>query len=232
MDSLRTPFLIIALALGFVIVLIELGSLGFIGNAAHTELDLPTPGLGVPYLALVDGILLFTIGMFGLALIVPARVLGAIQGIITFVSMLLLLLGCIGLIFVALALLMLMVTLLLAVPFGTIAYFAAYADFDTGDARITLGIIMTLKIAMVIFLVLAQQQFIEVKGLVLLVLTALLAGIVVSFLHGIVPGFLVSITDAIAAIIVGVLAAIWALIKLIGSIPGILKGLRVDRHVA
>jgi hypothetical protein len=229
MESLRTPFLIIALALSLVIVLIETASLGFIGNAFHS--DLPTPGLGVPYLALVDGILLFTIGMFGLALIVPASVLGAIQGIITFISMLLLLIGSIVLIFVALALLTLMVTLLLAVPFGTIAYFAAFADFDTDAARVTLGVIMTLKIAMVILLVLAQQQFIEVKGLVLLVLTSLLAGIVVSFLHGIVPGFLVSILDAIAAIIVGVLAAVWALVKLLGSIPGIVKGLRVDRHV-
>ena len=229
MDSLRTPFLIVALILGLIIVLIEAGSLGFIGNIAHS--DLSTPGLGVPYLALMDGILLFTIGMFGLAVIVPAPVLGAVQGIITFIVMLLLLLSAIGLIFVAVTLLTLMVTLLLAVPFGTIAYFAAFADFDTDAARITLGVIMTLKIALVIFLVLAQQQFIEVKGLVLLILTSFLVSIVVSFLHGLVPGFLVSIVDAIAAIVVGVIAAIWALIKLIGSIPGIVKGLRISRHV-
>src|SRR5262249_46401644 len=139
--------------------------------------------------------------------------------------------GCIGLIFLALLLLTLMVTLLLAVPFGTIAYFAAYADFGVGAARLTLGIIMALKIAMVIFLILAQQQFIAVKGLVLLLLTSFLASIVVSLLHSIVPGFLVSILDSIAAIVVGVLGGILALTKLVGAVPGIVKGLRLDRHV-
>jgi hypothetical protein len=124
-----------------------------------------------------------------------------------------------------------MVTLLLAVPFGTIAYFATYADFEIAEARATLGVLMLLKVCVVILLVLAQQRFITVKGLVLLLLTSFLANIVVSFLHGLVPLFLVSILDAIAAIVVGVLAAIWALIKLIGSIPGIYKGLRFDRHV-
>jgi hypothetical protein len=62
-------------------------------------------------------------------------------------------------------------------------------------------------------------------------LTSLLANIVVSFLHGLVPFVLVSILDAVAAIVVGVLAAIWALIKLIGSIPAIIFGLRIWRHV-
>jgi hypothetical protein len=230
MDRLRTPFLIVAVILLFVIVLIEMGSRLYIGSGSTIEL--PTPGLGVPYLALVDGIVLFIIGMFGLALVVPPRLFGAIQGIISFVFTLLMLLASVFLIFAAIVLLMMMVTLLLAVPFGTIAYFAAFADFDIGAARATLGVLMFLKVAVVILLFLAQQRFVTVKGLVLLMLTSLLANIVVSFLHGLVPLFLVSILDAIAAIIVGVLAAIWALIKLIGSIPAILKGIRLDRHLS
>lgn len=229
MDRLRTPFLIVALILAIVIVLIEVGSQWYVvGDATQ----LPTPGLGLPYLALVDGILLYTLAFFGLALVIPARIFGALQGIMTFIVMLLILFGSIVLIFVALGLLVLMVTLLMAVPFGTIAYFAAYADFDIDAARWTLGVLMLLKVWVVIMLFLAQQQFIAVKGLILLLLTSFLANIVVSFLHGLVPLFLVSILDAIAAIIVGVLAAIWALIKLIGSIPGIVKGLRFDRHLS
>jgi hypothetical protein len=39
------------------------------------------------------------------------------------------------------------------------------------------------------------------------------------------PFFLVSILDAIAAIVVGVLAAVWSLVKLIGSIPAIVMGI-------
>ena len=230
MDRLRTPFLIIAVVLVVLIVLIELASLGFIGNVSTT--DLPTPGLGIAYLALVDGIVLFTLGMFGLALAVPARVIGTVQGVVTFISMLLLLIASIVLIFVAITFLMLMVTLFLAVPFGTIAYFAAYADFDVGPARATLGVLMLLKVATVVCIFLAQQHFLEVRGLVMLFITFLVANLLVSFLHGIVPMFLVSILDAIAAIIVAILGAVWALTKLIGSIPGIVKGLRVDRHLA
>lgn len=223
MDRLRTPFLIAAIVLFVFVVLIETGSQLYIGESSNS---LPAPGIGIPYLGLVDGIVLFTLALFGLSLIVPARLLGAIHGIVTFVLMLFLLLGGILLIFVALALLIMMVTLLLAVPFGTLAYFAAYADFDLAPARATLGVIMLLKVAACICLFLAQEHLIQVKGLVLLLLTSLLASIVVSFLHGIVPGFLVSILDAIAAIVVGVLAVIWALIKLIGAIPAIVKAIR------
>jgi hypothetical protein len=228
MDRLRTPFFVIALIVVFLIVLVEAASTSWVGASSNSTL--PAPGLGIPYLALVDGVVLFTLGLFGLALIVPARVLGATQGIATFICMLLLLIGSLMLIWLAFMLLTLMVTLLMAVPFGTLAYFAAYADFDVSDARITLGVLMALKIALVVLLLLAQQGFMAVKGLVLLLVTSLLANVVVSFLHGLVPVFLVSILDAVAAIVVGVLAAVWSLVKLIGLIPAIVKGVRLDRH--
>lgn len=230
MDSVRKPFLFIAVILIFLAMLIELGSLAFIG--VEPEGDLPTPGLGIGYLALLDGVVFFTAALFAAAVVFPARIMGAVQGIITFVFFLILVILAITGIFVAFGLLMLMVSLLLAIPFGTIAYMAAFADFEVGAARGTLGTLMLLKLGFALFLVLAQQRFLMVKGLVFLVLCSLVANIIVSFLHGIVPGFLVSITDAIAAIVVGIIAAIWALSKLIGSIPGIIKGLRFDRHVA
>ncbi len=88
---------------------------------------------------------------------------------------------------------------------------------------------MIFKLAFAILLVFAHQRFLQNKGLVLIILTSLLATIIVSFLHGLVPRFLVSITDDIAAIVVAILAAIWALFFLIGSIPSIIKVLRVDR---
>ena len=43
---------------------------------------------------------------------------------------------------------------------------------------------------------------------------------------GIVPLFLVSITDAIAAIVVDVIAAIWAIVLLIGSLISIVKAVQ------
>lgn len=230
LDSLRKPFLFIATILIFVAILVELGSLAFIG--IETGSQLPSPGLGIGYLALLDGVVFFTAALFTAAVVFPARALGAFQGIVTFIFFLILVIAAIVAIFVAIALLMLMVSLLLAIPFGTIAYLAAFADFPVNPARVTLGTLMMLKLGFAVFLVMAQQRFLMVKGLVFLVLCSLIANIVVSLLHAIVPGFLVSITDAIAAIIVGIIAAIWALSKLIGAIPGIVKGLRFDRHLA
>ena len=230
MDRLRTPFLVAAAVVSLLIVLVELASLAWIGGGGSSKL--PTPGLGIPYLALVDGIVLFTVTLLALAVFASADILGMVQGIATVIASLLLLIASVVLIFTALLLLTLMVTLLLAVPFGTIAYMATYGDFDVSAARLTLGALMALKIATVVLIFLAQQRFITVKGLVLLLLTSLLANIVVSFLHGLpVPGFLVSILDAIAAIVVAIIAVIWSLVKLIGSIPGAVKGLRVDRHL-
>jgi hypothetical protein len=222
MDRLRI-FLVIAVVLLVLIVLIETGSLLYLDSGSNS---LSTPGLGVPYLALVDGIVLFVIGLFGLSVFVNAKTLGDVQGVVSFVFSLLMLLGSIALIFIALTLLMLMISLLLAVPFGTLAYLAAFADFATTEARVTLGVLMMLKIGVVICIFLAQPTFLTVKGLVILLLTSLLANVVVSFLHGIVPSFLVSILDAVAAIVVAVLAAIWALVKLIGAIPGVWKAVK------
>lgn len=223
LDTLRKPFFVAALVAVLLVVLVELGSAGI------AALDLETPGLGVSYLALLDGLLLFSMALMGASLLIPERVHGRIQGIITFVFALLMLITAVLLIFIAIQLLTLMVALFLAFPFGTAIYSATYGTFSVGAARTTLGILMTLKIAFAVLLLLAHQRFLQNKGLVLIILTSLLANVIVSFLHGFVPGLLVSITDAIGAVVVGILAAIWALTFLIGSIPAIVKALRVDR---
>jgi hypothetical protein len=185
------------------------------------------PGRGVPYMALLDGLLLFTVILIGTAFLVPERIQGRVQGIVTLVVSLSVLLTSIGKIFTAIAALMLMVTLLLAIPFGTIIYLIGYGSFDRGLASVMLSAIMTLKLLFAGCLVFAHQGFLKMKGLVLIVATSLVAGVVVSFLHGVVPTILVSITDAIAAIIVAILAALWALFFLIGSIPSIVKTIKL-----
>ena len=84
---------------------------------------------------------------------------------------------------------------------------------------------MTLKFGFIVCLILAHQRFLQNKGLVLIVLTSLLANLIIGFLHNFVPGPLVSITDAIGAIIVGILAVIWAIVLLIFSIISIIKAI-------
>lgn len=180
-------------------------------------------GIGIPYLALIDGLALFTALLMGVSLLIPERVHGRVQGGATFIISLLLLIGGIVLISMALLKLALMVFLLVSFPFGTIVYLVLYSSFSTGAAQAASGLILSLKLAFALFLVIAQQRFLQNKGLVLLVLTSLLATIIVSFLHGIVPRFLVSITDAIAAIIVAVISMIWAVIFLVGSVVSITK---------
>jgi hypothetical protein len=220
MADLRKVPLLIALGLTIVIVLVELGSALVLGSGSSP------PGRGIPYLALIDGILAYTILLATLPLVVPDHLQGKVQGVVTLILSILLLLGALALTLLALAALLLMVALFLAVPFGTIAYFAAFGDFDTSAAAVFITIIMILKLAFVVFLILAQQRFLQNKGLVILVITSLVATIVVSFLQGLVPGGLVSITDALAAVIVGVIAIIWALVLLVGSIPAILKAIK------
>ena len=201
-------------------------------NADLDALGTSPPGVGVPYLALLDGLILYTFGLMGLSMILPSGIHAKIQGIATLIVSLLMLLGSIALIIVTFILLILMVTLLLAPIFGTIAYLALYGDFATGKAAGLLSAFMLLKLTAAVCLILAHPRFLQNKGLVLLLLTSLLAHVITGFLHGFPPGILVSITDAIAGLITAILAAIWSIVLLIGSVISVVKAIRLDKGVA
>jgi hypothetical protein len=184
------------------------------------------PGFGIRYLALIDGILLFTVSLMGASLIIPERVHGRVQGVLTLIFCILIILLSIVLILLAVVALVLMVSLLLATPFGTLAYAALFGSFNRGGAAAILGLLMTLKLAFIACLVLAQQRFIQNKGLVFMIVTSLAGNVIVGFLHGFLPRFLASITDAISGIVVGIIAVIWAIILLVGAIVSIANVLR------
>jgi hypothetical protein len=181
------------------------------------------PGVGVPSLGLIDGLLLYTLVLVGLGLVVPERVHGRVQGIASLIVSILVLIAAIVLIIGTFVKVLIMIALFLAAPFGTLAYLAMYGSFNRGGAAVVLSLSMFLKVAGAVLLVLAHQRFLQNKGLVLLIATSLVANIVVGFLHGLVPIVLVSITDGIAAIIVGILAVIWGIVLLVGSIIAIVK---------
>mgnify|MGYP006976740304 FL=1 len=249
MERLRTPLFIVALVAAGLVVLLELGSTWFVGGAlsiadtAATSADLgvevpagtsvqePT-GLALRYLALVDVIPLFTVGLMGAGLLLPDRITGRAQSVATLVGSIVLILTSIVLLIAAIAALILMVTLLLAFPFGTIAYLIAYGDFPRGQAAAVLSVLMFLKLAYAAFLVAAQPRFLQNKGLVALVLTSLIANLVVAFLHNLMPIVFVSILDAIAAIVLAIVAIIWGIVLLIGSIVGILTAIRATASIA
>ncbi len=239
MDRLRAPFFYLCLlALGLV-VLVETGSsflLGLqpaLGAAADLGADVPPGapenpgGLAISYLALIDVIVLGTVALMAVGVLFSKRLHARSQGIITLIGAIILIIVAIVLLVIAIVQLILMVTLLLAFPFGTIAYLILWGSFPRGEAAVVLSLIMFLKLVAVAFLIAAQQRFLQNKGLVALILTSLLGNVVAVFLHGLVPGILVSITDDIAAIVFAVVAIIWAIILLIGSIPAIVRALHV-----
>ncbi len=219
--------------------LADSGELGVDGKAIEGRLgdkevadNVDRPGKGIPALGVLDGLLFFTVVLFGLALIVPERIFGRLQGVISLVVSFLLLLVAIFLTLESLVLVFVMIGLLLAAPFGTIAYLAIWGSFEVGAAEATLGVLLLLKIAFGVCLVLAHPRFLQNKGLVLLTLTSLVANVVVSFLIGFPPRILASITDVVGAIVVAILAAIWAIFFLLFAIVSIVRVLRITRGSA
>jgi len=226
LDSMRKPFLIVALIVILLAVLVEVGSIATLGlqpSPTANAFGVSPTGKAIPAMAFLDGLIFYATLIIGIALLIPERVQSKVQGIVTLVFSIILVLGCIAVIFTDIALLILMVSLLMSVPFGTIAYFAMWATFDTGGAHVALSLLMTLKIIFAVCLVLAHQRFLQNKGLVLIIITSFVSNLIIAFLHGLVPGFLVSITDDVAAIIVCILAIIWAVIYLIGGVVSVIK---------
>ncbi|MBM7116790.1 hypothetical protein [Archangium primigenium] len=189
----------------------------------------PTPGVGIPSLALVDGLLLFSLGLMGASLLLSERLHGQVQGAVSLLVAVLALLAGIVLALVLFALLMTMVSLLLSAPFGTIAYLALWGFFNRSGAAATLGLLLLLKLAAALCLVIAQPRFLQNKGLVLLFLTSLLAQALVGFLHGWVPSILVSIADAVGGLVVLVLGLLWAVVLLLGALVSLFRVLKLKR---
>jgi hypothetical protein len=210
LDTLRKPFLVIAAILLFIAEIVE--------AAFHT-------GFGVTGTAELDVLLALALTLMVLPLIIPESIHGRLQGIITLIVAVLDGLAAFTLIFAAFAALMAMISMIMAMPFGPALYLLIFGHFERDGATNVMIVSMLLKLFFAGFLILAQQKFLENKGLVVLIVTALVANIVVTFLHGLVPGILVSITDAIAGIIVGILALVWAIWFALRSIPAVIKAI-------
>jgi hypothetical protein len=250
MGELRKPFFIAAVVLILLAVAVETGATWFLGGVTAKADDLTSllddpafadqmrevnpadlqrlnkgtpPGRAIPAMAVLDGLVLFTVLLMGAPMFIPERVFAKVQGIATLVVSLLALTGSIAGIVLTFSLVMLMVALFTAFPFGTLIYLIIYGFFDRIGANVTLSLLILLKVAFVACLILAHQRFIQNKGLVLIVLTSLAANIIISFSHAMVPVPLVSITDGIAAIVIFVLVVLWAAFFLVGSIVAVTK---------
>jgi hypothetical protein len=230
-DTLRKPFFLAAVALMLLALLLEISSVALVdlGDSASAqlahELDVETPGYGIPSLALFDGFLVFGLALMTLSLWMPDSVLGRIQGIAGMVFSIVMIVAALTVAWKAFVQLSIMLTLLLSPIFGTAAYFAIFANFDRPGAQIALSLIMALKLAFAVCLVLAHQRFLRSKGLVFAIVLSLVLTIAVSFLHGFPPRFLASITDGVAGLIIAIIAILWGIIVLITSVVAIIKAI-------
>ncbi|MBI1169996.1 hypothetical protein GC209_01235 [bacterium] len=189
--------------------------------------DAKAPGIGISALACLDLVLLYTLVFLTVDYFPGIRAAFArAQGLATLILSILALLAAIVLAFGAFQLLMLMISLLLAVPFGTIAYFALWGDFDTGTAKAILGFAMVLKLLGLGLLLGASFALIRNKWLVLLAICSLGLTFGLGLLQTIPPGFLVTITDALGGLVTLIVVIIWTIIFLIGAIPAILRAVR------
>jgi hypothetical protein len=222
LDDLRKPFFVLALVFIGAAMLLEMGS-GLLIGASPDLPQAPAEGLGVSSLAVLDALLILSVGLMAVSLVLPERVHGRLQGLVMVIVSLLVLLASVGLLFLAIGLISLMLGLLLAPFFGTLAYFAVFGHFDKAGAAVVLGLVMLLKLGFAICVVLAHQRFLEMKGFVLLAATSIVAVLLVGFLHALVPRPLVSITDTLGAIIVAIVALIWAFAFIIGGLVSVGK---------
>ncbi|MEO8134023.1 MAG: hypothetical protein ABI831_08610 [Betaproteobacteria bacterium] len=225
-DELRRPLFLVAVALIAAVFLIEVGGSAFVNQHAKalgSALSQPRPGYAIPFLAAIDGLLLYSMILMTISLLGSREVSGRLQGLVGLVISLLALLALFGMIFLAIQLLTLMVSLLLAPIFGTLAYLVMFGDFDRAAAGMTLSLVLMLKIGFAVCLVLAQQRFLQNKSLVTLVALSMVCTLLISFLHAFPPIFLVSITDIVAALVIAIIAFVWAIILLVGSVTAMVK---------
>ena len=220
--NIRRAITFFSWALIAIIVGIELGSsLGLLSVVAELvgADGTKSPGIGIAALAFIDGILLYSWSTIKAGSFIPEKILTPAMKIANICFFLLMIIAAITTIFVAIALITVMVSLLLAIPFGTIVYMIKFGSFSTGAATSTLAVLMSLKTLFAITLVIGEKRLFHDYRIFLLVLaTSFVANIIIGFVHGIVPGFLVSITDAIGAIIVAIIAVIWLIVMLPGSL--------------
>ena len=211
----------------FLAILVELGmGLAIPGPTSPEVTEAAAPGVAIRMLALVDAGLAWTLILMAIDMVKPLSAVARIQGIVTLILSFFGVLGGMILIFLTFTLLTLMVSLLLAVPFGTIAYLAVWGTFPSGAVRAILASILLLKLFGLGLFVIASPAMLKNKGLIILLIFSLGTTFITGFLIALVPGFVAAIVDMIGALIAGILGTIWLFVMLIGAIFAVLRAIR------
>ncbi|KQW77554.1 hypothetical protein ASC89_20515 [Devosia sp. Root413D1] len=220
------PTKLICFCLGAFAIVLAFG-LEFGAQWLPLHSNVERPGVGITAMAYFDLIFLYSLALIFVDFlpVVPA-VFSRVQGIVTLVLSLLALIATIVLAYFTFAFVMTMVSLLLAVPFGTIAYLAIWGDFDTASAKMVLSLAMMLKLVGVGLILFASMSFLKNKGFMLLTLCSVGLSFGLGLLHTLPPGFLVSIADAVGAVVIAIALIVWLVILLVGALFAIVAALR------
>lgn len=248
--EVRRPLFLLAVFALVLVVLVELGSGSLLGGGPTEPVSgvegIPgadpamlagigastPPGIGIRYLALVDGFLLFSVVMLGISTMVSQRAYGRAQGIVTLVVSVVWLVLCLVLALAAFTVLMVMIGLFLSPIFGTIAYVAIWGFFPTARAAAVLGLLLLLKLVFVVCLVLAQQRFLQVKWLMAHVAASLVLQLALGLVHGLLPRVVVSIGDQLAGLVIALVALVGTIVTLVLSVPAVVNAIRVSAPTA
>src|SRR5690606_4943338 len=106
--SARTPFFVLAAVTIVLVVAFELATLAFLRNAANVD---SAPGLGGPYLALLDGILLYLMLLMSIQYLPFKALTARVSSVVTLILSLLGIVGTLWLILLAFSMLLLMLGL-------------------------------------------------------------------------------------------------------------------------
>jgi len=219
---MKKPLAIIAVVALLLATLVEAGS----AIAQSLGVTSDPPGVAILTLVAVDIALLLRFALTTFGTLVSGSVQGKIDGLATLVAGILLILFGITTALIALGMLMMMLGLVLAAPFGTLIYMGLFGSFATGAASALLSLAMLLKLGAMAAFAFWNIHVLRSKSTVLLALTSLLSSALISILHGIVPRFLVSITDAIAAIIIGIICIVWGIVLALLGVPAVFRAAR------
>jgi hypothetical protein len=229
----RTALTWAAFGAWLLVFMIETGSGSVLSNApglplpgSDVTLDYPSGdavGWGIPYLGFVDGVLLYALFWRAASYVLRGSLQVKVQVVTTIIGGICFLIAAIIALFVAFQVLILMLSLAAAVPFGLAVYLALWGGFPTGTAAATLSSLMLAKLVAIVLLVVADRGVLGHKMLVFSVLLSLVAAAVLSFLHGLVPRPFVAITDVVGALIANVIGIVLGLIVVLGSLPALVK---------
>lgn len=209
--------------------------IGVAALTAHRTLHPAPPGLGLPSLALVDIGWLVTIVILGLEAFLPrptdpehprsalytgaqalTRLLAGVAQIVTSIMVAV----------TASTLLMTMISLLTALPFGTLVYIAIWGTFDRETAETLLGAALVARVVAAAAILCHRPSARLLRHLLPLFVSGVGCAALLSFLHGAVPMLLVSLLDALAAVIIAIVGLVWGVVFAWRGLDGTLKWAR------